>query len=220
MTTISKTTFGKTALVALMTATIGFSAIAPSFAQETAPAVAQGEQSNFRQHQQGPRDGGRMGGGDFLSVERGVEAIEIAFVRLGHNIELTAEQQPLFDAFKAASLAAATEFATATEGLRPTPPAEGETPVAPDFATRLDNSIAIQAARLKALEAVQPSATAFFASLTEEQQASMMPQRPDRDGMPGGMGKHGPRDHGPMGGQHGRPGADAPADAPAPPANG
>lgn len=221
MTTISKTKIGKTAIVALMTATIGFSAIAPSFAQDAAPAAPAAQEQNFRQHNQGPRDGGRMGGGDFLSVERGVEAIEIAFVRLSHNLELTAEQQPLFDAFKTAALAAATDFAAATEGLRPAAPVEGEMPTPPDMTTRLDNGITLQAARLAALEAIQPSATAFFESLTEEQTAAMTPQRPGRDGgMPGGHGQDGERGPGKHGGHHGGP-QGAPADAPTPPpANG
>lgn len=226
MKTISKTKIGKTALVALMTATIGFSAIAPTFAQEAAaPAPAAQGQNDTRQHNQGPRNGGPMGGGDFLGIERGVEAIEIAFVRLSHNLELTTEQQPLFDAFKTASISAATKFATATDGLRPTPPVEGETPVAPvapDLAKRLDDSITIQAARLAALEAVQPSATAFFASLTDEQKANLMPQRPEGAGGFGKGGHHGehggPRHGGPgMNGGPGAPeGAPAPMEAPAP----
>jgi hypothetical protein len=215
-------TTSKAAIVALMTTTIGFAAIAPTFAQEAAPsAPAQlQQQESFRHHDnQGPRRGGPMGGGDFLSFERGAEAIEIALVRLSHRLELTAEQQPLYDTFKADALKAAEDFATATEALRPTPPAEGEMPAAPDMADRLDKAITLQAARLAALEAVQPSATAFFDSLTEEQLAGLTPQRPGRDGNgPEGFGKGGPR----HGGEHRGPGApEAPADAPTPPpANG
>lgn len=223
-------TISKTALVALMTATIGLGAIAPSFAQQAAAAAPaeQTQRDNFRQHNQGPRNGGPMGGGDFLGVERGAEAIEIALVRLSHRLELTDAQQPLFDALKTAALSAATDFATATEGLRPTPPVEGEAPAAPDFTTRLDNAITIQAARLAALEAMQPAATAFFDSLTADQVASLTPQRPE-GGMPGGFGKGGPREQGGPHGQHGGPlqggpgapeGAPAPADAPTPPTNG
>lgn len=220
MKTISNTPVMKTAIVALMTAAIGFTAIAPAIAQDAAaPAQAEAQQQNkFRQHDQGPRGRGPMGGGDILGFERGADAVEIALVRLGQRIDLTAEQQPLFDAFKTAAMSAATTFETATEGLRPTPPAEGETPVMPNLSERLDKAITMQAARLAALESVQPSATAFFESLTEEQMASLTPQRPDRDGgMPGGFGKGGPRHHG---GQQGGPGApEAPADAPAPPAD-
>jgi hypothetical protein len=212
-------TISTTAIVALMTATIGLTAIVPTFAQDAAaPTAAPQEQNqNFRQHNQGPRQGGF---GDFLGFERGAEAVDLAFVRLSYAVELTAEQQPLFDAFKTAALTAAADFATATEGLRPAAPAEGETAAAlPSITDRLENRIAVETARLAALEAVQPAAAAFFDSLTEEQLAALTPQRPDRNGGPG-MNKGGPRDHGgdhhqgQMGGK-GPMGAPAPADAPA-----
>lgn len=200
-------TISKTAIVALLTATLGTTALVPVFAQETAPQPPHAQQQgSFRHHDQGPSE--RFSGGLF-NVERGAEAIEIALVRLSHRVELTSEQQPLFDAFKASALSAAEDFTTATEGLRPTPPAEGETPTTPNLTERLDNAIALQTARLEALQAVQPTAKAFFDSLTEEQTASLMPQRPE-GGFPG-FGKHGPRHPG---------GPEAPAEAPeAPPAN-
>lgn len=227
MKTISKAPIVKTAIVALMTATIGFATIAPTFAQDAAAPAQAEQQNNFRQHHQGPRGDGPRGGGDVLSFERGADAVEIALLRLSQRVELTTEQQPLFDAFKAEALSAATGFATAIEGLHPTPPAEGETPAMPNLAERLDISITVQAARLAALEAVQPSATAFFDSLTTDQLASLTPQRPDREGgMPGGgFGKGGPRHQGDNGhhdGNHRGPAApEAPAEAPTPPpANG
>jgi len=200
-------TITKTAIVALMTATLGFSAIAPVFAQDAAPTQTQAQNGpglHFRQGGEGHGQmGHRMGGGDFLDFVRGAEAVEIAMVRLSHRIELTPEQQPLFDAFKATALSAAADFAAATEGLRPqrspavaTPPAEGEavTATAPDISERLENRIAIETAHLAALEAVQPAATAFFDSLTDEQKAQLAPQRPDQGGMPG-FGKGGMRHH-------------------------
>lgn len=206
-------TITTTAIVALMTATLGLTAIAPTYAQETqAPAVpgqeqVQGKGPGFllRKHNQGPREG--RGFGNLLGFERGTEAVEIALVRLSHAVELTAEQQPLFDAFKTEALAAAETFSTAVEGLRPTPPAEGQTAERPDFAQRLENRITFETAHLAALEAVQPAATAFFDSLSDEQKANLMPQRPNHDGRPHGMHK-GP---GPMD----APGAPAAPEAPA-----
>ncbi|MGB3339425.1 MAG: Spy/CpxP family protein refolding chaperone [Devosia sp.] len=211
-------TITTSAIVALMTATIGLSTIAPTFAQDAAPAQAQqqgGPGLHFHHDNQGPRQGGGMrSGADLFSFERGAEAIEIALVRLSHRIDLTAEQQPLFDALKTSALSAAADFATTTESLRPAAPVEGETAAAPDLSQRLENGIALQTARLAALEAVQPAATAFFDSLTDEQKAALTPQRPDRNGMPG-FGKGSPRHQGQ---QQGGPAAPAPADSP--PANG
>jgi hypothetical protein len=208
-------TITTTAIVALMTATIGLTAIAPTFAQDAAPTQVQAENGpgfHLRRDNQGPGPMGGQRGGDFLNFARGAEAIEIALVHLSHRIELTAEQQALFDTLKTTALSAAADFETATDGLRPQRgPAEGETATAtaPDMSERLENRIAIETAHLAALEAVQPAAVAFFDSLTEEQKAQLVPQRPDRDGMPG-FGKGGPRHH--QGQQQGGP---APADAPA-----
>ena len=213
-------TITTSAIVALMTATIGLTAIAPAFAQDATPAQTQAQDGpgfHMRHGHQGPGPmGGRMGGGDLLDFQHGAEAIEIALVRLSHRVELTAEQQPLFDALKTAALAAAADFATATEGLRPqdnSAAGETTTATAPDISERLENRIAIETAHLAALQAVEPAATAFFDSLTDEQKAQLVPQRPDRGGMPG-FGKFGgPRHH--QGQQQGGPAAPAPADAPA-----
>ena len=203
-------TITTTAIAALMTATIGLSAIAPATAQDAAPAQAQtqdGPRLHLRHHNQGgPHHMVRMGGG-LLSFARGAEAVEVALVRLSHRIELTAEQQPLFDTLKADALAAAETFEAATDGLRLAPSAER-----PEFSEMLENRIALETAHLAALEAIQPAATAFFDSLTEKQQAQLTPQRPERDGMRGIFRKNGPH--------HMSPGpADAPQ-APEAPTNG
>jgi hypothetical protein len=186
-------TISTAAIVAMMTASIGLGAVAPVLAQETATAApaAQSQSSEspaaergFR-HGPGMRQGVGMGG--MLNIERGAEAIEIAIVRLSHAIDLTDEQTVLLEALKTDALAAAAAFEAATEGLRPTPPAEGETVERPDITERFDNRIAIQSAQLAALQAVQPAFTAFFDSLTDEQKASLMPAHGERQA---GMGKH------------------------------
>ncbi|KRA50189.1 Spy/CpxP family protein refolding chaperone [Devosia sp. Root635] len=216
-------TITTTAIVALMTATIGLSAIAPTYAQDAAaPAQEQKGEQAFRHDgpgihfRQDGREGAARGGLiDFLGKGDGTEAVEIALVRLSHAIEMTAEQQALFDTLKTDALAAAQAFSTATEGLRPAAPAEGQAAEPPAFSDMLENRIAFETAHLAALEAVQPAATAFFDSLTAEQQAQLTPQRPDRGDMPGGFGKGGSRH---QGNQQGGPGAPAPGGAP--PANG
>jgi hypothetical protein len=153
--------------------------------------------------------------GDLLDFRRGAEGIEIALVRLSHRITLSAEQQPLFDSFKTAAIAAAKDFTTARAELRP----DAATTTAPSLSERLDNQITLQQARLKTLEAVQPSAKAFFDSLTPEQLTQLSPRadradrmgRGDRDGRRGG-GDHRPGKMGPAG--QGQPAA--PDAAPAP----
>lgn len=198
----------KTAAAALLTATLGATAIVPAYAQQPSP---QQKHSSFRDHHGGPRNGGPLGGGELLSFERGAEAIEIALVRLSHRVDLSAEQQPLFEAFRTAALAAATDFEAVTEKLRPAAPADDQAAATPDLAERLTKAIELQKARLAALEAVQPAAVAFFDSLSEEQKANLRPQRPmrDRDDQ-GGWGMNGPRHPGPSGDP-----APAPSGAPA-----
>jgi hypothetical protein len=197
-------TISTTAILALMTASIGLGAAAPVLAQDATPAApaaqtqpADPSQAGERGFRNGP--GMRQGGGLF-NFNGGAEAIEIAIVRLSHAIELTDEQTVLLEALKTDALSAAAAFETATEGLRPTPPAEGETAERPDISERFDNRIAIETAHLAALEAVQPAFTAFFDSLTDEQKADLVPGRGERMT---GMGKHqgGMGQHDGMGGQ-------------------
>ncbi|ODT50462.1 Spy/CpxP family protein refolding chaperone [Devosia sp. 63-57] len=189
------------AIVALMTTTLGLSAVAPAMAQTAIPtensqAAKPAEANGFRPGKpgnDGPRHGGGMG--ELLGFERGAEAIEIALVRLSHRLELTTEQQTLLATLKTDALSAAETFATTTEGLRPTPPTEGETVTPPTFGQRLDNQIALEKARLAALEAVRPSAKAFFDSLSEEQVAQLAPPQ-GKFGGPGNGGHHRPGPHG------------------------
>lgn len=224
-------TISSTAIAALVTATLGAVTLLPAQAQTApadAPAATQTRQFHGDQDH-GPRGGmkgdmpGQMGGmGDLLALDRGAEAIEIGLVRLAYRLDLTTEQQGLLDALKTSALAAAEEFATATEGLRPSRPAEGTPAATPDFTQRLENRIAIDKARVAALESVQPAFSAFFDSLSEDQLAKLMPEDGGRFGRDHRDG-NGMRDgHGP----HHRPGqpvmpgaAQAPA-APEAPAQG
>ena len=169
-------TITTTAIVALMTATIGLSAV---------PAIAQDAPQGNMNHQEWNsggkhREGRGKGGGRGLFNLANPDAVEISLVRLTQRIDLTPEQQPLFDAFKTAAMAAAEEFSGVLDSVRPAAPVAGEAPAHPDMSEMLSNRIAVATAQLAALEAVQPSATAFFDSLTDEQQAQLTPQRGDR----------------------------------------
>ena len=188
----------RTAIVAVLTAALGLTSIAPTFAQQAPAPVAADAQKGHPGHDRFQRPGQFPGfgrhleirnGGGFLNFERGAEAAEIGLVRLSHRIELTAEQQPLFDTMKTDILAAAEKFEAVAKAARPAPGAER-----PDIAARLDSSIAITSAHLAALEAVKPSVSAFFGSLSDEQRQALTPERPDWSGKPG---QGGPRHPGP-----------------------
>ena len=190
-------TISTTAIVAVMTATLGLSAVAPAMAQQAGPR----HQQNHLQQQpgegpgrhlqrpaeNGPGRGGMLGG--LLDFGRDGENIEVALVRLSHRIELTDEQKTLLETFKTAALAAQADFATAVAAVRPAAPAAGETPERPDVVARLDQRITMEKAHVEALTAVQPSFEAFFTSLTDEQKAQLMPQREQHMGWQGQHGK-------------------------------
>ena len=187
-----------TAVAALLTATLGLSAVAPVLAQDapgSSDVQAERSQSAERGFRGPQRDGNA---GDILDVERGAEAVEIALVRLTHRLDLTEAQKPLLETLKSEALAAAETFRSQTESLRPTRPAAGETAQRPDAAQMLENRIALEKAHLAALEAVQPAFAAFFDSLTDTQKAELAPARGERADGPqrrhfGQQGENGPR---------------------------
>ena len=183
-------TLTATAIAVLATAALALPTTIPTFAQEAPPPAASAPNEPAPAPHHGPR--GDFGG--FMGFEGGAERVEIALVRLSHRLDLTEEQQTLFDTMRTDALSAAETFETAVADLRPQPPAEGEAREMPSMGERLENRIAFQTAYLDALEAVQPSATAFFDSLTDEQQAGLMLQRDDRmergGHRPGGHERH------------------------------
>lgn len=192
-------TISTTAIVAVLTATLGLGAVAPAMAQSMSPPMAQpmgqpGMQhqmpNNMQKHMQqrgdGPHrqfnhDGARRPGGagmlgGLLNFGRSSEQLEIALVRLSHRIDLTAEQKILLDTFKTAALAAQADFAKVIEANRPAATATA-TAEKPGIVARLGQRIALEKAHVDALTAVRPSFEAFFTSLTDAQKADLMPQQ-------------------------------------------
>jgi LTXXQ motif family protein len=192
-------TISTTAIVAVMTAAIGLSAVAPAMAQQDAPLHQHNDlqkDGSPDRHFNGQRpgnDGHGRGGmlGGLLDFGRDGENIEVALVRLSHRIELTDEQKTLLETFKTAALAAQADFATAVDAVRPPAPAAGATVERPEMVARLDQRITMEKAHVDALTAVQPSFEAFFTSLTDEQQTQLMPQREQHIGWQGQHGQHG-----------------------------
>ena len=98
----------KTAIAALLTGAIGLTAVPTAVFAQDQGAAPQGQmqmQGGKHNIQGNKRFGGQEGhgqrharGGGILELvcsERGAEQLEIAFVRLSHRLELTAEQTPL-----------------------------------------------------------------------------------------------------------------------------
>jgi hypothetical protein len=129
---------------------------------------------------------GFMGKGGPLGAFCRGNAAEMAdhmLVRVEHRVKPTDAQKPQFEALKTAIKSAATDAAAAC----PQPPATGADgkPVQKSAVDRLKDAETGLAAALDAVRKVQPAATAFYASLSDEQKKIA-----DEMG-PRGKGRHG-----------------------------
>jgi hypothetical protein len=174
-----------TALAALVVAAVSLASL-PVAAQDLTPTANRGDRE---MHRTIIRDGGGPGMGRGAGIlglvcsEDGAERLEIAFVRMSHDLDLTDAQQPLFDALKSKALTTQTSFADECAAARPDRTADERPDLLEGFKARLQ----IEEARVAALNAVLPEFEAFYASLTDEQKADLMPRmgRGDRDDGPG-----------------------------------
>ena len=171
------------AIAALVVATFGLTAL-PVAAQDTT-AVA--KRSDREIHRTIIRDGGPGRGAGILSLvcsDRGAEALEIAFVRWSHRLELTVEQQTLFDALRTKALTTQTSFADECQAALPDRTANAK----PDLLDGLKARLAVEEAKLTAKNAILPDFEAFYGSLTAEQKASLQPRGGHGDRIDRGFG--------------------------------
>lgn len=185
------------ASAALVAATLGLAAMTPAaFAQDQRPQAGPGEirHEMFRRHHGGEhrfgpqlhvQRGGRGAGGGLLALacsERGADRLEHMLLSLSQRLDPTAEQQQLFDDFRAAALTAQTSFADSCAELRPD---DGDAAAATDLVERLRQRIAVDDARLTAMNEVLPALEALYAGLTDEQKALLEPGHGKRGGRHG-----------------------------------
>ncbi|CAN7666572.1 Spy/CpxP family protein refolding chaperone [Devosia sp. LjRoot16] len=182
-----------TALAAIM----GLTALAPgAYAQSApaapdAPAVTQPDAKGPGPQGEHRGERGQRGGiAGLICSTDGATQLETRLADIATKLALTAEQQPLFEAYRTATLTAQTSFAESCATLQPaTAPT---TP--PDALTVLKDRQARQTAELDALNAVLPSFEALYNSLTDAQKAALMPL----------VGPHHGGEHGPRGDRAGR----------------
>lgn len=168
------------ALAALVVTSIGLTAL-PVYAQDTGAAVQPVAREVHRNivREAGPGRGAGMGGIlGLVCSDRGAEALEVAFVRLSHRIELTDAQQPLFDALKTKALTTQTSFADDCQAAMSDRTADAK----PDLLEGLKARLAVEEAKLTAMNVLLPDFEAFYTSLTDEQKASLFPMRGDGPG--------------------------------------
>jgi hypothetical protein len=151
----------------------------------------------------GPRGGGIAG---LICSTDGAAQLETALTDLASKLQLTADQQPLFDAYQTATLAAQTSFADACPQM-PGPgagqPSADKPATPPDALTMMQNRQARATAELDAINAVLPSFEALYNSLTDTQKAALMPMFGPHQG-----GMHSDRGGDDRGGRHDDRGGD------------
>ena len=190
----------KTALAVALAGSLGLSAVPAAFAQDTKPAQVQAGQpkqelqrpGEWRHHnvRVNPDRGNGRGLMDLLASPRGAEALEVAIVRLSYRVNPTDAQKPLLDDLKSTALTAQKTFADAAKAARDAAARQGQRP---DMMAMLKARVAIDTARLEAMNAVLPKLEAFMNSLSDEQKASLMPKRDNVGWQQKRPGMHGPR---------------------------
>ena len=193
-------------IAALIASALGASSILPASAQDssappavapaqpTPPAAATPDKTPKPMHRFARRGGG-MGGmnrGDRLVAlacsNKGAEVLQRVLDRTASRLDLTTDQQKLYDTFHDKALITATSFSTACQAARP-----DRTHGRPDLIARFQSNLAIDQARITALNAVLPDFQALFDSLSDQQKAHL---RPNLIGMgKGGMGPNGGKPH-------------------------
>ncbi len=209
------------AVAAFVAAAIGIGAVLPVLAQDTPAPTPVASKSD-----RGPGPMGKMGKMDDRGPGRGgllmlgcapdaAERLDVTFVRIQHRLDLTVDQQKLFDAFRTKALTSQTSFANACKTAMP-----AVNDAKPDLLAQIKSGMTIDQARLTAMTAVLPDFEAFYASLTDAQKAKLLPHQ----GMGKGFGKGGMDGgrHDQRGGMDRQPAPDAsdapdaPPDAPSP----
>jgi hypothetical protein len=200
----------KTALAALIAGSIGSIALMPAFADDAAaPAPSTGTVAPVADEQlarandmggpgmmqRGPHGGVGQRGDlranllDLACGDRGGEALAIGLVHIEYAVKPTATQAPLLDALKTTALADQKTFADACKTAMGDAKADAGKP---NLVDRLQARLAIDTAKVTALNDVLPKFKAFYDSLTDDQKTKLEPRRPMGERM-GFNGQPGPR---------------------------
>ena len=169
----------RAAAIAAIVASVGLSAFTP--------AMAAGPRDNMRpQRMMDFRAGadGRVQFAQFTCAPKAADRMENRFDKLADRLKLSDEQKKLYDAFMTSALTAQTTFADKCADIAPARATRAERP---DLLDRMEMRLKLDEARLTAMNAVYPDFKAFYATLSEQQQADLFPVAGKRHG---GMKHH------------------------------
>lgn len=170
-----------TARAAILFGFVGLAAVPAAIAQPMPQPHWQGHEApgGWQRHHGGDMKMRMRGGRGSMSLialgcnDRAAERLEISFVRASHRLDLTAEQQPLFEALKTTALTQQTNFSDTCTAAR----GDRTSAERPDVVERMKTRLAVDSARVAALTAIMPDFESFYASLTDEQKGRLMPRR-------------------------------------------
>ena len=179
-------------ILAALVAALGLTAMSPAFAagpQHQRPGSGDNRTLEFR------RDGagGAFQFAEFSCAPRAADRMDNRLDRMAKRLELTSDQQKLFDDFRTSALTAQTDFADQCADIRPARSADTSAGKAerPDLIQRLEQRLKMDEARLAAMTELLPQFKAFYESLTDAQKADLMPGKGFRQGLEAPQpGKH------------------------------
>ncbi|MDC9825706.1 Spy/CpxP family protein refolding chaperone [Devosia sp. ZB163] len=159
----------RASLFAALVAALGLTAMSPTFA-----AGPQHQRHDTGRMLEFRRDGGAFRFAQFSCNDRAADRLERRLDRMAGRLELTKEQEKLFEDFRTSALTAQTEFADQCDTIRPGATASKERA---DLIQRLEQRLKFDEARLAAMSELLPHFKTFYGSLTDTQKHELMPGR-------------------------------------------
>jgi hypothetical protein len=155
---------------AALIAALGLTAMSPAFAAGPDRPRDDNRQLEFR------RDaaGGAFRFAEFSCGDRAADRLERRLDRMAGKLELTSDQEKLFEDFRTSALTAQTDFADQCDTIRPGATASKNE--RPDLIQRLEQRLRFDEARLAAMSELLPQFKTFYASLTDEQKRELAPR--------------------------------------------
>lgn len=159
----------RAAVLAALVAVLGLTAMSPAFAAGPDRPRGDNRLLEFR------RDaaGGHFRFAQFSCNERAPERLERRLDRMAGKLELSKDQEKLFEDFRTSALTAQTDFADQCDTIRPGRTAGSERP---DLIQRLEQRLKFDEARLAAMSELLPQFKSFYESLTDQQKRELAPR--------------------------------------------
>lgn len=157
-------------ILAALVAALGLTAMSPVFAAGPDRPRNDNRTLEFR------RDaaGGAFRFAEFSCNSRAADRLERRLDRMASRLELSKDQEKLFEDFRTSALTAQTDFSDQCATIRPgQASAKAERP---DLIQRLEQRLKFDEARLAAMSELLPQFKSFYESLTDAQQRELMPR--------------------------------------------